>query len=139
MWEKSYTTITKRVTAAQMWRLFADVDHWHEWDEGIDYAKLVGEFSKGSHFFMKIKKGPKVKIELIETEKNRSFTDLTRFPLARMTGEHRFEETKDGLKITTTMRVTGLLGFLWRKLVAQGIVDGLPSETARQIEFASKL
>lgn len=139
MWERSYTTTTNRVSASQMWRLLADVNNWHQWDESIEYAQLVGTFNPGSHFFMKIKKGPKVKIELIETQNERLFTDLTRFPLARMTGEHRFEETKDGLKITTTMRVTGILGFLWSKIVAQGIVDSLPNDTARQIEFASKL
>ena len=138
MWEKTYTTTTKKVSAAQMWRLFADVNHWHEWDEAIEYAALEGDFRSGNHFMMKVKNGPKVKIPLIATEENRSFTDLTRFPLARMTGEHRFEETREGLKITTTMRVTGLLGFLWRKIVAQGIVDSLPAETERQIDFAAR-
>jgi hypothetical protein len=139
MWEKSYTTVTKKVSASQMWRLFSDVNHWHLWDESIDFAQLHGEFIKGNFFVMKIKNGPKVRIELIQTQIDRSFTDLTRFPLARMTGEHRFEETAEGLRITTTMRVTGILGFLWRRIVAQGIVDGLPSDVARQIEFASQL
>ena len=138
MWEKSYSTTTKAVTAKQLWRLFADVNNWHEWDEAIEYAKLEGDFQRGNFFTMKVKNGPKVKIELIETEENRKFVDLTKFPGARMTGEHILEETRDGLKITTTMRVTGLLGFLWRRIVAQGIVDSLPQETERQIEYAAR-
>ena len=138
MWTKSYSTTTKKVSAAQMWRLFADVNHWHEWDDAIEYAQMDGEFREGGHFVMQVKKGPKVKIELIQAEKDKSFTDLTRFPLARMTGEHRFDETPEGLRITTTMRVSGVLGFLWRKIVAQDIVDGLPRETEKQIEYAAR-
>ena len=56
-----------------------------------------------------------------------------------MYGEHTFEETNEGLKITTTMKVEGLLSFVWIKLVAQGIVDSLPKEMQQQITFASKL
>jgi hypothetical protein len=108
-------------------------------DTEIEYAKMEGKFEKGNHFILKPKGGPKVKIELIETIENKKFVDYTKFPLAKMYGEHIFEETNEGLKITTTMKVEGLLSFVWIKLVAQGIVDSLPKETQQQITFASKL
>ena len=139
MWIKSHSVVTKEATKEQLWKLFADVNHWHTWDDGIEYAKMEGEFEKGNHFLLKPKGGPKVKIELVETVKNKKFVDLTRFPLAKMYGEHTFEETPYGLKITTTMKVEGPLGFLWRKIVAQGIVDGLPTEMVNQVKTASKL
>jgi hypothetical protein len=56
-----------------------------------------------------------------------------------MYGEHLLEETPEGLKITTTMKVQGVLGFLWRKLVAQKIVDDLPEDMQQQINTAKKL
>jgi hypothetical protein len=56
-----------------------------------------------------------------------------------MYGEHIFEETADGLKITTTMKVEGALGFLWRKIVAENIANALPREMEQQANFASKL
>jgi len=139
MWIKSYSVITKDVTKEQMWKLFADVNNWNTWDKEIDYAKMEGAFKKGNSFVLKPKGGPKVKIELIETIENQKFVDLTKFPLAKMFGEHTLEETKNGLKITTTMKVKGLLGFVWRKLVAQNIVNGLPEETENQIKFARTL
>ncbi len=139
MWTKSHATITNEVTREQMWKLFADVNNWHTWDNGIEYATMEGPFEKGNHFTLKPRKGPKVKIELIETEKNRKFVDLTRFPLAKMYGEHTFEDTPAGLKITTTMKVEGPLGFLWKKLVAEGIANAVPEEVKTQIKFASKL
>lgn len=139
MWTKTHSIVTTEVTKEQMWKLFADVNNWHTWDSEIEYAKIEGKFEKGNYFLLKPKKGPKVKIELSEAVENKKFVDLTRFPLAKMYGEHIFEETPIGLKITTTMKVKGILGFLWKKLVAQGIADALPIEMKHQIQIAKGL
>lgn len=139
MWTQSHTIVTKEATKEQMWKLFADVNNWHTWDDGIESASISGSFEKGNRFTLKPKGGPQVNIELIETIENKKFTDLTRFPLAKMYGEHIFEETPEGLQITTTMKVEGPLGFLWRKLVAKGIADALPHEMPQQVKAASKL
>lgn len=139
MWTKSHSIVTKAVTKEQMWRLLSDVNNWHTWDEGIEYAKMSGLFEKGTTFLLKPKGGPKVNIELIEVVAPYKFTDLTKFPLAKMYGEHVFEDTTEGLKMTTTMKVEGVLGFLWRKLVAQDIVNALPVEMEAQVKLASKL
>ncbi len=56
-----------------------------------------------------------------------------------MYGIHTFEDTPNGLKLTTTMQVEGLLAWLWVRLVAQGIADGLEKEMPAQVVFASKL
>lgn len=139
MWTKSYSLITKEATKEQLWKLFSDVNNWHKWDSGIEYAKMEGKFEKGNFFELKPKGGPKVKIQLVETLENKLFVDYTKFPLAKMYGEHRFEEHPEGLKITTTMKIHGPLAFLWRKLVTQGIVDSLPEEMNNQVKYASKL
>ena len=139
MWTKSYSVITKDVTKEQMWMLFADVNNWNTWDEGIEFAKLNGSFEKGNHFTLKPKGGPKVKVELLETVPNKSFLDVTKFPLAKMYDNHTFEETPNGLKITNTISVKGVLSFLWIRLVAQNIVNALPLDVKKQIETAGKL
>lgn len=139
MWIKSYSTTTNAVTAEQMWKLFSDVNNWHTWDEGIEWAKMDGEFKEGNQFLMRPKGGPNVKIKLVETTPNKSFTDFTQFPLAKMYGTHTFETTSLGLTITTTMKVKGILSFLWIKLVAQKIVDELPNEIEQQIQHARLL
>jgi hypothetical protein len=138
MWTKSHSIVTKEVTKEQMWKLFADVNNWHTWDEGIEFAKLEGEFIKGNFFTLRPKGGPNVKVELLETVPNKMFLDVTKFPLAKMYDEHTFEETPQGLKITNTITVTGFLGFLWRKIVAQKIVDNLPADMQQQIKSAQK-
>ncbi len=139
MWTRSHSIVTTEATKEQMWKLFADVNNWHTWDKGIEFAKMEGKFEKGNHFLLKQKGGPKLTIKLIEAIENVRFIDCTKFPLSKMYGEHQFEETPQGLKITTTMKVEGLFALLWIKLVAKGIVDGLPNEMQSQIKAASKL
>jgi hypothetical protein len=139
MWTKSHSIITKAATKEQLWKLFADVNQWHTWDEGIEYAKLDGKFEKGNHFILRPKGGPNVKVELLETVENKMFLDVTKFPLAKMYDEHLFEETSEGLKITNTITVKGILGFLWVQLVAKKIADALPTDMQHQIKTASKL
>lgn len=139
MWSKSHSIVTKEATKEQLWKLFSDVNNWHKWDRGIEYAKMDGKFEKGNFFELRPKGGPKVRIQLVEAVENKTFTDFTKFPFAKMYGEHCFEDTPEGLKITTTMKVTGPLGFLWRKIVAQDIVNKLPVEMKEQIKYAGKL
>ncbi len=139
MWSKSHSIVTNEVTKEQLWKLFSDVNNWHAWDNGIEFARIEGKFEAGNYFTLRPKGGPTVKIKLIKTIENQHFTDLTVFPLAKMYGEHTFEETSEGLKITTTMKVKGMLSFLWIKLVAKNIADGLPVEMPEQIKAAAKL
>ena len=139
MWTRSHVVITKEVTKEQMWKLFSDVNNWQTWDESIEFAHLDGKFEQGNFFVFKPKGGPKIKLKILEAIENYKFVDLTTFPFAKMYGDHTFEETPEGLKLTTTMKVEGFLGFLWKKLVAQKIVDDLPKDMAIQIKAASKL
>jgi len=139
MWTKSHSIVTKEVTKEQMWKLFADVNNWHTWDKGIEFAKLDGKFEKGNHILLRPQGGPNVKIELLETVENKRFLDVTKFPLAKMYDDHLFEETAEGLKITNTITMKGWLGFLWVKIVAQKNADALPTDMQGQIEAASKL
>ncbi len=80
-----------------------------------------------------------MKILIFETVEHEKFVDLTIFPLAKMYGVHLLEETEAGLKITTTMKIKGILGWLWIKLVAKKIVDDLPADMETQIQVASNI
>jgi len=75
---------------------------------------------------------------ITECKINEVFTDTYYFPLARMDGIHRMEKITDGLHLTTTIRLTGPLQWLWRKLVAEKIVATLPHQTNLLIELAKK-
>ena len=136
MWSKTYSKKVTGLRADQVWKVWTDVNQWHTWQGDIEYAKLDGEFKVGNSFLLKPKGGPKVKIEIIKVEPNRSFIDLTRFPLAKMVGCHEIITHGDELEIKTKMSIEGWLSFLWRKIVAEGVANGMREQTDRLIEKA---
>ena len=135
MWSKTYSRRVQGIKAESIWRVWVDVNQWHTWHDDIEYAKLDGKVEVGSKFILKPKNGPKVSIEFIQIEENKSFTDLTRFPLAKMYGKHEFIlHDNNELEIKTTMSITGLMSFVWRKLVAEKIANDEEQQTEKLIE-----
>lgn len=138
MIQKTFSVTTKAISKKQIWKLMSNVDEWKNWDSSVENSKLKGNFESGSGFLFKTKGGPNVNIKLVEVKPDVYFKDETIFPFAKMNGEHWYEETPDGLKITTTMTMTGALAFLWNKIVMKDIVANLESDIHLQIKNASK-
>jgi len=139
MWSKTYSKKVQGLKAEQVWKVWTDLNQWHTWQSDIEYAKLEGEFKVGNIFVLKPKGGSKVNIEIIKVEPNRQFTDLTRFPGARMYGSHEFVIHGDELEIKTTMSIEGPLSFVWRKIVAEDVANGMMEQTENLIEKAKSV
>jgi uncharacterized protein YndB with AHSA1/START domain len=136
MWSKTYSKKVQGLKAEQVWKVWTDLNQWHTWQSDIEYAKLEGAFKVGNTFLLKPKGGPRVNIEIIKVEPNKQFTDLTRFPGARMYGSHEFIVHSDELEIKTTMSIEGPLSFVWRKIVAEDVANGMMEQTDNLIEKA---
>jgi uncharacterized protein YndB with AHSA1/START domain len=139
MWSKTHSKKVQGLKAEQVWKVWTDLNQWHTWQSDIEYAKLEGEFKVGNTFLLKPKGGPKVNIEIIKVEPNRQFTDLTRFPGAKMYGSHEFVIHGDELEIKTTMSIEGPLSFVWRKIVAEDVANGMMEQTENLIEKAKSV
>lgn len=136
MWSKTYSKRVRGVQAEKVWKVWTDVNQWHTWQPDIEYAKLDGDFKVGNTFKLKPRGGPGVTIEIIKVESSRQFTDLTRFPGARMFGCHEFIAHGDELEIRTTMSIEGFLSFLWKKIVAENVANGMAEQAEAIIEKA---
>ena len=134
MWSKTYSKRVRDVQAEKVWKIWTDVNQWHTWQPDIEYAKLDGDFKVGNTFRLKPRGGQGVSIEIVKTEYGRQFTDLTRFPGARMFGCHEFIVHGDELEIRTTMSIEGFLSFLWKKIVAENVANGMAEQTEALIE-----
>jgi hypothetical protein len=134
MWSKTYTKTVSGIKAEEIWRVWSDINQWHVWQHDIEYAKLNGKFEAGNTFTLKPKNASAVTIELVKVETNKCFIDLTCFPLAKMYGEHEFILHEDELEIKTTIRVTGVLSFVWRKLVAEKIAADEAIQTEQLVK-----
>jgi hypothetical protein len=134
MWSKSYSKMIEGVNAGQVWNVWTDVNQWHTWQDDIDHAKLDGGFETGNVIHFKPKGGPNIKLELTEVKPNSVFIDLTRFPLAKMYDLHELIDHGNKLEIKSTIRIEGPLSFIWKKLVAENVANGLEEQTEKLIE-----
>jgi hypothetical protein len=69
MWQQSYSAIAQGLKAEQVWKVWADVNQWHTWQDDIEYANLKGDFSRGNVLRFKPKGGPKFDLELIKSSR----------------------------------------------------------------------
>jgi hypothetical protein len=136
MWTQSYSQTVKDLSAERVWSVWTDVNQWHTWQDDVEYARLDGQFESGNKIAFRPKGGPNVQLELTDVRKNSVFVDVTRFPFARMIDSHEIIERGDELEIKSTITMQGPLAFLWRKLVGEGVANGLPDQTRRLIERA---
>lgn len=133
---KKYTKITQEVSQKQIWSLMYDINNWKSWDKSIEFSTIEGDFKSNSTFILKPKGGPNVKIYIEEVKPDFYFKDVTNFFLAKMYDEHWYEETAEGLRITSKRTMTGLFSKIWYKLVMKNMVDNIESEIDNQIENA---
>ena len=138
MWQKSYSTIVSNILPSEIWKIWSDINMRPHWDDDTEWAKIEGPFQKNAIFYMKVKNGPKLKMIISECIPNKRFTDTYYFLFSRLDGVHEMEETSNGLRITTTMKLTGPLRWLWRKLVVEKIILTLPHQTELLIQLARK-
>lgn len=136
MWQASFERIYPDVTARAIWAAWADVERWPEWDRELEWTRLEGAFAQGSTFTLKPKGGPSVRIRITACEPERLFTDVARFPLARMTDHHELEAVPGGLAIRSRIDVQGPLAWLWTRLVARDVAAGVPAQMDALVAYA---
>lgn len=124
------------IKAQDIWKIWTDVNNWHEWHGDLDYCKMEGEFKVGNHFYLKPKGVSPVKITLTEVIEEKSFTDCTEFFGAKMYDTHSLEETSQGLKLINKLVVTGPLKWLWVLLVAKSVAYTVPDEVESLVKLA---
>ena len=136
MWINTHKTLAKNVTPEQIWAIWSDINNRHMWDLDTEWAELKGEFKTGAVFRFKPKGGPKLSMTITECTPNISFTDCFSFPGAKLYGIHSMKKINDELEITTSIKVTGMLGFLLRKIIGEKVAREVPAQTAELIKVA---
>lgn len=128
-----WTTEVSRKTIAtkeQIWKL---------WDTEVENSKLLGEFQTGNEGVLKSVGGPKATFKIIECTKFKSFTNRSNLPLCKMDFIHTMTETKDGIEITHKIVMTGLMTFLFSKIIGKKIKAGLPNAVDKLIQLAEQV
>lgn len=136
MWQRIYCKSFQDIKPKAIWHVWTDINNWSTWNPGIEYCTLKEPFALGSSFTLKPIGAPAVQVKLVAVEPQRMFTDCTFFLGAKMYGMHTIEETEQGINLTTTVTITGPLGFLWRTLVGKKVAAKMAEQTDALIERA---
>jgi hypothetical protein len=128
MWQARYEKTFPRLKKEDVWAVWTDINNWHQWDEHAEFARIEGVFQAGTQFVLRPKGGPHVKIRITEASPATGFTDVTKFPLAKLYAIHEMQEAPGGLKLISTIRVVGPLSFIWRKIVAEDVAQRVPKQ-----------
>lgn len=131
---KSHTISVEGYARSQIWQVWTDINNWHTWDLDIEWAKIEGPFQNGSHFYLKPKGGPKIKIALVDIVKERTFTDLAKFLGAKMYSIHNLSDLGSKVELTHSVRMEGLLSFLWWHIVGKKVAEGMQQQSQKLLE-----
>lgn len=134
------TEISRKTTATkeQIWHLWADVSNWNAWDKEVEISEIFGEFKKGTKGVLKPVGGPKAKFEVTEFTNLKSFTSSSFLPLCKMDFIHSITERNNGIDITHKIVMSGLMTFLFSKVIGKKVKIGLPIAVKKLIEIAEK-
>ena len=128
MWRVTHSKVYQGVKKEDVWRVLTDVNNWATWHGDLDSCIMEGPFKVGNHFMLKPKGMSAVKIVLTDVQPGKQFTDCTSFFGAKMPHTFLLEETPEGLRISSALSVTGILSWVWIKLVAQHVADSALEE-----------
>src|SRR5690242_8163304 len=95
MWFVEHTIDTTAEPEA-VWRLWADVASWPEWNSGVQRAELVGPFTVGSRIVMTPPGDDPVELVITEANEPGSFVDAADGGDFVVTTFHRAERLDDG-------------------------------------------
>jgi hypothetical protein len=137
MWIKTHSLTVQGIEPRQIWKVWSDINNRPQWDLDTEWAELKGPFEKGAVFRFKPKGGPKLSMTITDCVLEKSFTDCFKLPFARLYGSHQMEQTPEGLKITTSIKVVGWLGWFLRKLVGEKVAAEVPEQTAMLVKLAA--
>ncbi len=137
MWYKK-VTIETNATKEQIWNLWTNVENWNKWDNQVEFSKLNGKFEKGTSGVLKPINSPKSKFELISVENLKQFTTRSYLPLTKMDFTHELNKKKGQLYVTHGVKITGVLTFLFSRVIGERIISELPNTMERLSKMAEK-
>lgn len=135
MWQEKKTITVNEVSIEALWNTHSDIKNWAKWQEDIDHIKINSEVKVGTKFILKPKGGPAVELEILKYNKPFEFVDSTKFPLAKMFTSTFMKETKNGIEVTLDIKMKGILGFLWKNIVAKKILEGHQKQYNAMVKY----
>ena len=106
-WNAEYTADTTAGPEA-VWRLWADVETWPDWNGGLERSTLEGRFAVGSRITMYDSGQDPIEAHIVELTEGQRFVDQVTFPGLVIRTEHHLDPLDSGhTRIRYRMEITG--------------------------------
>ncbi|WP_127361363.1 SRPBCC family protein [Actinacidiphila soli] len=102
MWVYEHSIETSAAPEA-IWRLWADVENWGDWNADIEKIEISGPFAAGARITMTPAGQDPVELSVAELTEGEAFVDEARFGELVLRTTHRL----DGTLVTYRMEITG--------------------------------
>jgi len=137
MWHTEHTLETTTEPEA-IWLKWKDVEAWPDWDEGLEWARLLGPLKVGSAGSFKRKGSARQRFLVEAVQEGRGFTCVGKRLLSRMKWVHVVEPSELGSRLTHRLELEGPMAWwLWLTL-AQGIRQSLGPAARKLARIAAK-
>ncbi|PSR33896.1 MAG: hypothetical protein C7B46_07855 [Sulfobacillus benefaciens] len=140
MWNFEHT-ITTQAELTQIWRLYADVTLWPQWDLGVEGVSLNGPFVAGTRGFLTLKEQNIIPFELTVVEPLREFSDVSYLTDAGIAIHftHRLESVEEGIQITHLVSINGDNAEALAPALGVGFTADIPETMERLAALAISL
>ena len=135
MWTTE-ATATCSAPPEAVWRLYADVQGWPQWDDGLERCSIGGEFRPGTTGELTPKGSPvSFPFTLMEVIPNEHFSDTTELPGGTLRVSHHLERGPEGTRITHRVSITGPA---WQEIAAE-MGAGFEADLPRTVASLARL
>ena len=125
MWEFSHSVEVKSQPET-VWKIWADVETWSQWDPDVLWSKLNGGFQEGSKGKLKPVTGPATTFAITKLILHQKFVSQSKVLFTRFIFSHEIKENDRCLTVTHKIKVSGLLSFLFKKIFGPQLAKGQP-------------
>ena len=132
-------TLTTEASPETIWNIWTDVEHWQDWDTGLQSARLDGPFELGQTGELISDKGRKVKFSISEFEAGKSYAFTMKLPLGRFTVRRTLGMETGKTAFTHDVRFSGFSGGFFGRVLGKDYMKQLPGalENIREIAEGS--
>jgi Polyketide cyclase / dehydrase and lipid transport len=136
MWETEHSVETS-ATPDQIWRLWADVAGWPEWNGDIERIELIGPFAAGSTILMTPIGDEPVELRIAEAVEPEHFVDEADMGEIVVRTMHRVERLDpERAQVTYRMEITGPAADTLGPQIGPEISGDFPETLARLVQRA---
>lgn len=116
----SFTAPTGHACAS-VYARWADPSTWPEWDPDVRSVDFQAPAAVGSKGKLRPRRGPALSFSITQMCPDRVFTNTGALLGARLGFEHVVDPGPDGSTVTVTVRLSGPLAPIWKRVMGVGL------------------